>query len=160
MVPTGTRSTIGSGKTVGTVTFLLREDRLEPHIYEVTEELGRHYPEVGGVVTFTGRVRNHHNGREVTALEYSVYSELAQHEGERIVQAAVDRFGLIYAYAAHRFGPVPIGEIAVWVLAGSAHREEAFAASRWIIDEVKKTVPVWKHEWYGDGHDEWILGNP
>lgn len=145
---------------VASISFLVREDPLEPYVFDVAEQLGQHFPEVGGVVTFTGRVRNHHNGREVTALEYSVYPELAQFEGERIVQEGLSRFGLIYAHAAHRVGPVPIGEVAVWVLAGGAHRQESFSACRWIIDEIKKTVPVWKHEWYGDGHDEWILGNP
>ncbi len=140
--------------------FLILDAPLEAFVAERAAELARSHPEVGGVVSFDGLVRNHHNGRGVTALEYSVYPELARSEGFRIVEEGRRRFDVTYVHAVHRVGPVPIGEAAVWVCAGGAHRQEAFACCRWVIDEIKKSVPIWKHEEYTDGHEEWVMGTP
>lgn len=139
--------------------FSIRDRGIENVVAKLADELIRRHPEAGGVVTFDGRVRNHHHGRAVTALEYSVYPELARFEGERIVREARSRFGLVWVYVLHRAGPASIGDMAVWVSAGGAHRDEAFAGCRWVIDEIKKSVPIWKHEWYEDGTDEWVLGS-
>lgn len=142
------------------VGFTITEERILPTAQQLSEQLATEHPEIGGVVVFEGRVRNHHQGRAVTALEYSVYLDLAVHEGDRIVREAAERLELPVAVAIHRVGAVPIGEMAVWVYVGAAHRQAAFAACREIIDEIKRSVPIWKHEWYGDGTDEWVLGNP
>jgi molybdopterin synthase catalytic subunit len=150
----------GAAMTAGDLHFSVHEGCIENTVAEMSVQLIGRHPEVGGVVTFDGRVRNHHNRRVVTALEYSVYPELARTEGERIVRKAGDRFGLAWVYVLHRVGPVPIGHMAVWVSTGGAHRDEAFAGCRAVIDEIKKTVPIWKHEWYEDGQDEWVLGTP
>jgi len=142
------------------VVFTITEERIMSTAQHLSQRVAAEHPEIGGVVVFEGRVRNHHNGRVVTALEYSVYHDLAVHEGTRIVHHAAKRLELPVALAIHRVGPVPIGEMAVWVYVGGAHREAAFEGCREIIDEIKRSVPIWKHEWYGDGRDEWVLGTP
>jgi molybdopterin synthase catalytic subunit len=91
-------------------------------------------------------------------LHYDCYAELAEHEGERILAEALVRFDIIDARCIHRTGDCSIGDIAVWVGVGAAHREAAFAACRWIIDEVKSRVPIWKREIYADGETAWRDG--
>jgi molybdopterin synthase catalytic subunit len=110
----------------------------------------------GGVVVFEGRVRDHHEGRAVVALEYEAYEELARREGARIVAEARVRFAPARVAAAHRFGRLELGEAAVVVVAASPHRQEAFAACRWVIDRIKESLPVWKREHYADGTAAWV----
>lgn len=110
----------------------------------------------GGVVTFEGRVRDHHEGRAVTALEYEAYEALAQAEGDLILAEASARFAPVRVAAAHRHGRLDLGEAAVVVVAASAHRQEAFAACRWVIDAIKERLPVWKREHYADGTCAWV----
>lgn len=110
----------------------------------------------GGVVTFEGRVRDHHEGRAVTALEYEAYEALALAEGARILDEAAARFAPVRVAAAHRHGRLGLGEAAVVVVAASAHRQEAFAACRWVIDAIKERLPVWKREHYADGTRAWV----
>jgi molybdopterin synthase catalytic subunit len=105
---------------------------------------------VGGYASFEGWVRDHNEGRAVTGLRYEAYADLAQREGEGILSEAVARFGILDAACVHRTGDLAIGELAVWVGVAAAHRDAAFAACRWIIDEVKARVPIWKHERYAD----------
>jgi molybdopterin synthase catalytic subunit len=112
--------------------------------------------ETGNVVSFDGRVRNHHRGRTVIALEYTIYEDLARTEGEAILEEASERYDVCSIWAVHRCGPVPIGESAVWIEVESAHREDGFLACRFVIDEVKRRLPIWKHETYEDGTSEWI----
>ncbi|MDP0491597.1 MAG: molybdenum cofactor biosynthesis protein MoaE [Verrucomicrobiota bacterium JB023] len=110
----------------------------------------------GGVVTFEGRVRNHHQGREVLKLEYSAHPVLAESEGEQVMVDALARFPEVtLARAVHRHGTHNLGDIAVLVIVASSHRAEAFEACRWIIDEIKHRVPIWKNEFYRDGTSEW-----
>ena len=109
----------------------------------------------GGYAAFEGWVRNHNEGREVTGLEYEAFAELAVREGERIIAEACAQFGIRNARCVHRVGDLALGEIAVWVGVSAAHREAAFTACRWIIDEVKARVPIWKHERYADGDALW-----
>lgn len=113
-------------------------------------------PSCGAVVVFHGLVRNHNEGKAVEALDYSAYPELALKEGQRILEEAQARFGLVAARAVHRIGALRLGERAVVVEAATAHREEGFEACRWIIDEIKARVPVWKQEHYLDGSRDWV----
>lgn len=110
----------------------------------------------GAQVTFRGLVRNHNEGRTVIALDYEAYPELAISEGETILAEAVSRFGLDDARAVHRTGKLVIGEMAVMVDVLSGHRGEGFAACRWIIDQIKDRLPIWKHEHYAEGDQEWV----
>ena len=110
----------------------------------------------GGYASFEGWVRDHNEGRTVQRLEYEAFESLAVKEGERIVAEAVERFGVARAACVHRVGSLEIGELAVWVGVSSGHRGEAFDACRYIIDEVKHRVPIWKKEHYTDGDSGWV----
>lgn len=110
----------------------------------------------GGYSSFEGWVRDHNEGRQVQHLEYEAFASLALREGERIVAEAIARFGVQRAACVHRVGDLGLGELAVWVGASAAHRDEAFAACRYIIDEVKHRVPIWKKEHYVDGNSGWV----
>jgi molybdopterin/thiamine biosynthesis adenylyltransferase/molybdopterin synthase catalytic subunit/rhodanese-related sulfurtransferase len=110
----------------------------------------------GGYASFEGWVRDHNEGRRVQHLEYEAYEALAIREGERIVNKAIERYGVLAAACVHRVGDLAIGELAVWVGVSSVHRAEAFAACRYIIDEVKHRVPIWKKEHYVDGDSGWV----
>ena len=113
-------------------------------------------PTAGGYASFEGWVRNHNEGHAVTRLEYEAFEALANKEGERIVNEAIARFGIVKAACVHRVGSLAIGELAVWVGVSSRHRAEAFAACRYIIDEVKHRVPIWKKEHYVTGDSGWV----
>jgi molybdopterin synthase catalytic subunit len=110
----------------------------------------------GGYVSFEGWVRDYNEGQEVTRLEYEAFQELAIKEGERIVVDALSRFGAKHALCIHRVGALTLGEMAVWVGVSSAHRGEAFETCRFIIDEVKHRVPIWKKEYYRNGDSGWV----
>ncbi len=113
-------------------------------------------PACGGYVTFEGWVRNHADGHDVFRLEYEVYETLAVAEGERILAEAVEKFGVTRAGCVHRRGALEIGDLAVWVGVSAAHRDEAFKACRYIIDEVKIRLPIWKKEHYASGDSGWV----
>jgi molybdopterin synthase catalytic subunit len=113
-------------------------------------------PAAGGYAAFEGWVRNHNEGHVVTRLEYEAFEALANKEGERIVAAAIERFGVIKAACIHRVGSLAIGDLAVWVGVSSRHRAEAFEACRYIIDEVKHRLPIWKKEHYQNGDSGWV----
>jgi molybdopterin synthase catalytic subunit len=113
--------------------------------------------ECGGYVTFVGDVRDHAGGKKVIALSYEAYEPLAEKELIRLATEAEDRYRAACA-VEHRLGPIPIGESAVAIVAASAHRAQAFEACRWLIDTLKATVPIWKHETYDDG-SVWIEGD-
>lgn len=110
----------------------------------------------GGFVAFEGWIRNENEGQEVLRLEYEVYGPLAIKEGDRIIEEAKARFPIQHADCVHREGLLEIGECAVWVGVTSAHRDEAFAACRFIIDEVKTRLPIWKKEFYVNGDSGWV----
>ena len=113
-------------------------------------------PAAGACVTFEGWVRNHNAAREVTRLDYQAYDALAEDEGEAILADAVAKFSLRAARCVHRTGALAIGDMAVWVGVSADHRDAAFGACRWIIDEVKRRVPIWKNEHYADGESGWL----
>lgn len=110
----------------------------------------------GGLVTFEGRVRDHHGDRIVTALHYEAFEALALTEGQRILDEAQIRFVAVRVAAAHRHGTLAPGEAAVVVVAASTHRQQAFAACRWVIDQIKDRLPLWKREHYDDGSCAWV----
>ncbi|MGL1933453.1 MAG: molybdenum cofactor biosynthesis protein MoaE [Fibrobacterales bacterium] len=114
-------------------------------------------PKSGAFTSFEGWIRDHNDGKEVLRLEYESYKELAEKEGNRIINEAIETFGIHSAYCDHRVGKLEIGGIAVWVGVNAAHRGEAFDACRYIIDNVKKRVPIWKNEHYTDGSTEWVV---
>ena len=129
----------------------------------VTEELmflneqnALYRPEAGGVVCFEGRVRNHNNNRSVTHLNYEAFDEMAISEGNKILIEAKDKFNVIEALAIHRLGDLQIEETAIWVGVSSAHRENAFLACQFIVDQLKERVPIWKKEFYVDGESDWV----
>jgi molybdopterin synthase catalytic subunit len=113
-------------------------------------------PRAGACAVFEGWVRDHNEGRPVRGLRYEAYVELAEAEGARIADEANARFEIVKACAVHRTGDLELGELAVWVGVAAAHRDAAFAACRWIIDEIKARVPIWKHERYADGDAGWL----
>jgi molybdopterin synthase catalytic subunit len=110
----------------------------------------------GACVTFEGRVRDHSEGRTVRALDYEAYGPLAQREGERVLREARDKFPVVGAACVHRTGSLSLGDIAVWVAVTAAHRGAAFDACRYIIDEIKARLPIWKKEHYEGGSSEWV----
>ena len=113
----------------------------------------------GAYVSFEGRVRNSNEGADVIALEYEAYVAMAEKEGLKGLKDAAEKFELIDAGAVHRVGKLLPGDLAVWVGVLSGHREAAYSASRYIIDELKSRVPIWKNEQYADKSSEWIA-NP
>lgn len=117
---------------------------------------GVHVPASGAVVSFEGRVRNHNHGQQVVALEYEAYDDLAVSEGLRVIEEAAQRFGLQHAVAVHRTGSLILEDVAVLVVAAAAHRDAAFAGCRYMIDEIKARLPIWKCETYADGRSEWV----
>jgi adenylyltransferase/sulfurtransferase len=114
------------------------------------------HPASGGYCSFEGWVRNSNEGREVDGLSYEAYAELAIVEGERIVAEAMARYGVTDARCVHRTGDLTIGDMAVWVGASAPHRDEAFRACRYIIDEIKHRLPIWKKEHYVTGESDWV----
>lgn len=113
-------------------------------------------PRAGACVTFEGWVRDHNDGRTVLALDYEAFGELAEREGARIVAEARARFDVLALACVHRVGALRIGDLAVWVGVAAAHRGAAFEACRYVIDEAKARVPIWKKEHYADGASAWI----
>ena len=110
----------------------------------------------GACVTFEGWVRNRNEGQPVLSLEYEAYAPLAEKEGERILAEAREKFALVAARAVHRTGHLQLGELAVWVGVTAEHRGAAFDACRYIIDEAKARLPIWKKEHYASGATAWI----
>ena len=110
----------------------------------------------GGFVSFEGWVRDHNEGQVVTRLEYEAFEALGIKEGERILAEARARFGVERIACVHRLGALQLGDVAVWVGVASPHRDEAFRACRFVIDEVKHRVPVWKKEHYANGDSGWV----
>ncbi len=112
--------------------------------------------QAGACVAFEGWVRNRNDGHPVLSLEYEAYAPLAVKEGTRILNEARGKFALVAVAAVHRVGHLNIGELAVWVSVTAEHRGAAFDACRYIIDEAKARVPIWKKEHYADGATVWI----
>jgi molybdopterin synthase catalytic subunit len=129
----------------------LRETALDPaEVLAAVED-----PEAGGVNLFVGAVRDHDHGDSVVALDYSAHPSAL--ERLREVAASVEHdFDVVALAVVHRTGRLQVGDAAVLVAASAAHRAEAYAASRALIDRLKENLPVWKHQVFGDGRDEWV----
>lgn len=110
----------------------------------------------GAYASFEGWIRNENEGQAVLRLEYEAYAPLATSEGEQVLREAAARFPILHARCVHRVGLLEIGECAVWVGVSAAHRDAAFLAARYIIDNVKVRLPIWKKEHYVDGHSGWV----
>jgi molybdopterin synthase catalytic subunit/molybdopterin converting factor small subunit len=115
--------------------------------------------EDGAVVVFDGIVRNNSRGRQTLYLDYESYEEMATKQMNELAHEALSRFGVRYVAIVHRLGRLQVGETSVLIIVSSAHRAKAYEASRWLIDTLKKTVPIWKKETFVDGA-VWADGEP
>lgn len=119
-----------------------------------------HRPEAGAVVTFVGTVRADTDGsRTIAALEYHAYEAMALEQMRAIRERAGSRHDILDAQVVHRLGIVPLGEASVAAVVVAAHRVDAFDACRWIIDQVKTDVPIWKKDVWSDGETAWSVPN-
>jgi molybdopterin synthase catalytic subunit len=133
-----------------TVTFLSRDSLDLPELIAAITASER-----GGIASFVGLVRDHHGGRPVRALTYSAYEPMAEEVCGEIVAEAEGHWPVKVALR-HRLGNLEIGDAAVAIAVAGNHRDEAFAACRYVIEELKRRVPIWKRETYGDGSVEWV----
>lgn len=132
--------------------FQLSPDRID------TERLkeGIRDAHCGAFASFEGWVRNNSEGQEVLRLDYEAYEELAQMEGQRIMAEAVEQFSLVRAFCVHRIGSLDLGDTAVWIGVSAPHRREALEAVSFIIEQIKKRLPIWKQEHYKNGKSGWV----
>jgi molybdopterin synthase catalytic subunit len=134
-----------------TVVTALTKERLDVAAHEAM--VAR--PDAGATVSFAGVVRNHDAGRGVTALLYEAHPSAATVLAE--VAADIAKDPAVFAVAvSHRIGPLEVGDVALAAAVSTAHRAEAFAACARLVDEVKARLPVWKHQLFADGTDEWV----
>ncbi len=134
--------------------FRIVREAIEPY---ALEQIARSTD--GGIVTFLGIVRDAaEDGKRVSALTYEAFEPMALREFEDIASEARDRFGEVRMAIVHRVGEVRVGEISVAVLAAAAHRDAAFDACRYAIDQLKRRAPIWKQERYADGTAQWRAG--
>jgi molybdopterin synthase catalytic subunit len=115
-------------------------------------------PSDGAALLFWGVVRGEHGGRAVESLEYEAYAEMAEHKMQEIAGEARERFGTGEIHVVHRVGMLRVGEASVGIAVAAPHRGEAYEASRYVIEELKRRVPVWKREGYVDGERHWVPG--
>jgi molybdopterin synthase catalytic subunit len=113
-------------------------------------------PQYGAISLFLGTVREVNEGRSVSAIEYSAYKSMASAELDRILDEAEARFGVSALVVEHRIGLLGLGDVSVAIAAAHAHRAPALDCTRYVIEEIKKRVPIWKKEHYADGTREWI----
>lgn len=124
--------------------------RLDPLIDRVRA------PDRGGIAIFLGLVRDHHQGKGVLGLDYSAYGPMAEAVTQEIIREVESRESRVAVAVQHRIGALTIGDTAVAVVAAAAHRGDAFDACRYVIEELKKRVPVWKREMFVDGSLQWV----
>ena len=132
--------------------FLISSEPLDPQALRASVR----NVQAGGYASFEGWIRDHNEGKPVTALEYEAYESVCITEGNAILADAVKRFGVLEARCVHRVGALDLEDMAVWVGVSAAHRGEAFDACRFIIDAVKHRLPIWKKEHYADGDSGWV----
>jgi molybdopterin synthase catalytic subunit len=113
-------------------------------------------PQFGAISLFAGSVREVNDGRPVSAIEYSAYTAMASAELERILDEAEERFGVSALVVEHRIGLLELGDVSVAIVAAHQHRAPALDCTRYVIEEIKKRVPIWKKEHYVDGTREWV----
>jgi molybdopterin synthase catalytic subunit len=110
----------------------------------------------GAVILFLGVVREVNDGRAVTGIDYAAYEGMAASELESIVSDGASKFGTSDIAVEHRLGELAVEDISVAIAVGHPHRDAAYALSRWLIEELKHRVPIWKREHYADGSREWV----
>ena len=115
-------------------------------------------PDCGAIALFLGTTRDHHAGRRVVRLAYEAYQPMALTALERLENEARQRYQIASCSIIHRLGDVPLAEPSVAVVVAAAHRAPAFDACRWAMDELKRTVPIWKKEFFAEGDAEWVEG--
>jgi len=113
-------------------------------------------PEAGAVVLFLGTTREMTGGRQTVALDYEAYHEMAEQKLAGLEAEARERWPLVQCMIVHRLGRVPVGEASVAIVVSAPHRREAFDAGQWLIDTLKRDVPIWKREQWADGSTEWV----
>jgi MoaE-MoaD fusion protein len=154
----------GAGRTAGDS----QESQYEPPVFTAltrdpidseTRIAAAKRAEDGAVVVFDGIVRDHSRGRRTLYLDYEAYEEMAAKQMAELAAQALERFSVRHAAIVHRLGRLEIGETSVLIVVASAHRAQAFDACRWLIDALKKTVPIWKRETFVDGA-VWAPGEP
>lgn len=123
-------------------------------VNELLEDIAT--PDQGAVILFLGRVRNSNEGRPVRGVEYSAYEAMAEAELERILQEARALHAGVRVALRHRLGYLEVGQVSVALVAAHAHRGPAFEVARYVIEELKRRVPIWKREEYADGTREWV----
>ena len=111
----------------------------------------------GGYASFEGLVCDLNEGRPLAQMDYECYEALAHRELDRILDEAVSRYGICFVEVVHRVGIMAIGDVAVFIQTMAPHPREAFAAAEFVIDELKRTVPIWRRELYRDGTSEWTI---
>ena len=116
-------------------------------------------PEDGAAIVFEGVVRNHTRGRQTLYLDYEAYEEMALKQMEELAAQALEQFKVRDVLIVHRLGRLEVGETSVLIVVASGHRGVAFDASRWLIDTLKRKVPIWKKEHFVDGA-VWADGEP
>jgi len=117
---------------------------------------GACHPHAGAVLLFLGTTRELTNGRQTVALDYEAYPEMAERRLAELETEARRRWPVIECMIVHRVGRVPPAEASVAIVVSTPHRREAFAAGEWLIDTLKKDVPIWKREEWADGSTEWV----
>lgn len=136
--------------------FILQENPIDP--FQIKSNIAN--PLNGALVTFEGIIRNDKNlSREVTSLLYIANQEECNREGEQIIREASALFPINHAICIQRIGQVKVGESATWIGVWAPHRDEAFNGCRYIIEEIKKRLLIWKKEYYTDGSNKWIRGS-
>jgi molybdopterin converting factor subunit 1 len=130
-------------------------EKIDPH--QIVPPLEK--PEDGAIVMFDGIVRDHSRGRRTLYLEYEAYEEMALKEMRALAEEALERFAIRDVALVHRLGRLEIGESSVFIAVFSEHRADAFGACRFLIDTLKRTVPIWKKEYFEDGA-VWADGEP
>jgi len=110
----------------------------------------------GAFSCFEGLVRNHNEGKTVVALEYEAYKPLCEREARKIFEEVKQKFDVIAVRCFHRTGKLSVGEMAVWIGVIAPHRDESFKACRYLIDEIKSRLPIWKKEHYENGDSGWV----
>ncbi len=110
----------------------------------------------GALLVFDGRVRDHNEGKAVGSLEYQAWEALCIKEADKIISEAKQKFHVLEIRCVHRVGHLEIGDCAVWLGVLSGHRGDGFAACRYVIDEVKHRLPIWKREHYLNESSEWV----
>ena len=116
-------------------------------------------PECGAIDLFLGTTRDHHAGKRVLQLEYEAYERMALASLQSLERAACERFQLGHCAIVHRLGVVPVTEASVAVVTSAPHRGPTFDAARWVMDELKRSVPIWKKEHFAEGGAEWVEGH-